>query len=125
MTILIDNRSGQPIYEQICTQIKSQILSGVLRENDALPSIRNLAKDIGISVITTKRAYDELEAEGMICVVPGKGSFIASGNMAALREERLREIEQHMQRIRALAADCGISRDELMKIYSLIEEDNI
>ena len=125
MTILIDNRSGQPIYEQICTQIKSQILSGVLRENDALPSIRNLAKDIGISVITTKRAYDELEAEGMICVVPGKGSFIASGNMTALREERLREIEQHLRRVRALADDCGISRDELMKIYSLIEEDNI
>ena len=125
MTIFIDNRSGQPIYEQICTHIKSQILGGTLRENDALPSIRSLAKDLGISVITTKRAYDELEAEKLICVVPGKGSFIAAGNRAALREERLREIERYMRKIRALASDCGIDREELREIYSLVEEENI
>ena len=123
MTILIDNRSGQPIYEQICTQIKSQILSGTLRENAALPSIRSLAKDLGISVITTKRAYDELEAEGLICVIPGKGSFIAAGNRSALREERLREMEGYMRKIKAIASDCAIGRAELLEIYTHIEEE--
>ena len=90
MTILIDNRSGVPIYDQIFTQIKSQILSGALSENEALPSIRSLAKDLRISVITTKRAYDELEGAGFIFTVPGKGSFVAAKDTELIREENLR-----------------------------------
>ena len=93
MTILIDNRSGVPIYDQIFTQIKSQILSGALSENEALPSIRSLAKDLRISVITTKRAYDELEGAGFIFTVPGKGSFVAAKDTGLIREENLRQIE--------------------------------
>ena len=92
MTILIDNRSGVPIYDQIFTQIKSQILSGALSENEALPSIRSLAKDLRISVITTKRAYDELEGAGFIFTVPGKGSFVAAKDTELIREENLRQI---------------------------------
>ena len=86
MTVFIDNRSGQPIYEQITAQIRSQILKAVLAPDEALPSIRSLAKDLGISVITTKRAYDELEAAGLLYTVPGKGSFVAAGNRDLLRE---------------------------------------
>ena len=80
MNILIDNKSGAPIYDQIYSQIKSQIISGVLKENDVLPSIRGLAKDLRISFITTKRAYEELEREGFIYTIPGKGCFVALKN---------------------------------------------
>ena len=123
MTILIDNRSGQPIYEQILTQIREQILSGALHENEALPSIRALAKDLMISVITTKRAYDELENAGLIYTVPGKGSFVAPVNRALLREGQLRELEEHLRRARELAAACGLSREELQALYDLLEEE--
>ncbi|MBQ9685105.1 MAG: GntR family transcriptional regulator [Oscillospiraceae bacterium] len=123
MTIFIDNRSGQPIYEQILAQIKEQILSGSLRENEALPSIRALAKDLMISVITTKRAYDELEAAGLIYTVPGKGSFVAPVNRELLRETQLRELEEHLHRVRELAAACGLSREALSELYDLLEEE--
>jgi GntR family transcriptional regulator len=123
MTIFIDNRSGQPIYEQIAAQIRSQILKAALAADEALPSIRSLAKDLGISVITTKRAYDELEAAGLVYTVPGKGSFVAGGNHALLREEHLRELEEHLRAAAAIARDCGISREELREIYSCIEEE--
>ena len=86
MTVLIDNKSGVPIYDQICSQIKAQIISGELKENDLLPSIRGLAKDLRISFITTKRAYDELEQEGFLYTIPGKGSFVAPKNVELLRE---------------------------------------
>ena len=125
MTIFIDNRSGQPIYEQIAAQIRSQILKEALAADEALPSIRTLAKDLGISVITTKRAYDELEAAGLLYTVPGKGSFVSGGNRALLREERLRELEAHLRAAAALARDCGIGREELGEIYSCIEEETI
>ena len=123
MTILIDNRSGVPIYDQIFTQIKSQILSGALSENEALPSIRNLAKDLRISVITTKRAYDELEGAGFIFTVPGKGSFVAARDTELIREEHLRQIEEHMMQIQLLARACGQSRQELGEIYDVLEEE--
>ncbi len=90
MDLLIDNKSGTPIYEQLYTQIKAQIISGALREDDALPSIRNLAKDLRISVITTRRAYDELEREGFLYTVAGKGCFVAPKNVELLREEILK-----------------------------------
>lgn len=123
MNIFIDNKSGLPIYDQIYSQIKSQIISGGLGEDDPLPSIRNLAKDLGISVITTRRAYDELEREGFIYTVAGKGCFVAAKNTELLREEHLRQIEAHLQEIRALAAACGLSREEIMEMFSIIEEE--
>ncbi|MBQ9249133.1 MAG: GntR family transcriptional regulator [Oscillospiraceae bacterium] len=123
MTILINNRSGQPIYQQIYSQIRQQILNGVLAEDEALPSIRSLAKDLRISVITTKRAYEDLEKAGLIYTLPGKGSFVAAGDPALLREDALREIEEHMLAIRRLAAGCGLGREELREMYDLTMED--
>ena len=123
MNIFIDNKSGLPIYDQIYSQIKSQIISGALREDQLLPSIRNLAKDLGISVITTRRAYDELEREGFIYTVAGKGCFVAAKNTELLREENLRQIETHLQAIRDLAAACGLSREEIIEMFSVIEEE--
>ena len=123
MTILIDNKSGQPIYEQIFTQIKGQIISGALREDEALPSIRSLAKDLRISVITTKRAYDELESAGFLYTVAGKGCFVAAKNTELLREENLRQIEAHLEEIRRLAAPCGLTRQDLIDMLTIMEED--
>lgn len=123
MTVLIDNRSGTPIYDQIFTQIKNQILSGALSENEALPSIRSLAKDLRISVITTKRAYDELEGAGFIYTLPGKGSFVAARDTELIREENLRQIEEHMKEIQLLARACGLNRRELGEIYDLLEDE--
>lgn len=123
MTILIDNHSGTPIYDQIFTQVKNQILSGALSENEALPSIRSLAKDLRISVITTKRAYDELEGAGFIFTVPGKGSFVAARDTELIREENLRQIEEHMKKIQLLARASGLSRQELREIYDLLEDE--
>ncbi|MDY4486458.1 MAG: GntR family transcriptional regulator [Candidatus Limivicinus sp.] len=125
MNIFIDNKSGLPIYDQIYSQIKSQIISGALREDQLLPSIRNLAKDLGISVITTRRAYDELEREGFIYTVAGKGCFVAAKNTELLREENLRQIEAHLQAIRDLAAACGLSREDIIEMFSVIEEETI
>ena len=92
MYILIDNKSGAPIYDQIVAQIKRQILDGSLAEDEALPSIRSLAKDLRISVITTKRAYEELEQEGFIYTMPGKGSYVAPRDPQLMREENLKKI---------------------------------
>ena len=125
MNIFIDNKSGLPIYDQIYSQIKSQIISGGLREDQLLPSIRNLAKDLGISVITTRRAYDELEREGFIYTVAGKGCFVAAKNTELLREENLRQIEERLQEIRDLAAACGLSREDIIEMFSVIEEETI
>lgn len=123
MTILIDNRSGAPIYEQIFTQIRDQVFSGTLPEDTPLPSIRTLAKDLRISVITTKRAYEELEAAGYIYTLPGKGSFVAPRNEALLREEHLRQLEEHLQEVRRLAKLCGLSREELTELYDTWEDE--
>lgn len=116
MDIILTNAGGQPIYDQIVSQVKAQILSGKLKEGDALPSLRALAKDLRISVITTKRAYDELEREGLICTVAGKGCFVASRNREWIREEVLRKIEEHLQQIAALATQAGISGEELCEM---------
>ena len=123
MTILIDNKSGLPIYDQICSQIKAQIISGSLQSDEALPSIRNLAKDLRISVITTKRAYEELEREGFIYTVPGKGSFVAPKNTQLLREEYLKKIESHMQSIRRLAQSCALELEDALEMLRFTWED--
>lgn len=122
MTIFIDNHSGTPIYDQIFCQIKDQIISGALQEDEPLPSIRSLARDLRISVITTKRAYEELERAGFIYTLPGKGSFAASGSKELIREEKLRQIEELLSQAAELARYCGLGRDELLEILDLVEE---
>ena len=124
MHILIDNKNGAPIYDQIYTQIKAQIISGELEAHSPLPSIRGLAKDLRISVITTKRAYDELERAGFIYTVPGKGSFVAAKNEALLREEHLKQIEEHMNAIRDLARLAGVDRGEVLQMWNLMWEES-
>ena len=123
MQLYIDNRSGAPIYDQIYSQIKDAILSGQVGEGEALPSIRALAKDLRISVITTKRAYDELENEGFIYTLPGKGCFVAERSTELLREENLRKIESHMQEIRRLANACRLTEQELDDMWRLQKEE--
>ncbi|WP_326909103.1 GntR family transcriptional regulator [Sedimentibacter sp. MB31-C6] len=122
MNIIISNSSGQPIYEQIVSQIKSLIISGELNEGDALPSMRLLAKELRISVITTKRAYEELEREGFTVSFTGKGSFVASRNIDLIKEQQLKEIENHMQEIIKLSYNCGIKLDELIEMLTLFYE---
>ena len=123
MRIFINNKNGLPIYEQIYSQIKNQIINGSLGEDEALPSIRNLAKDLHISVITTKRAYDELEREGFVYTVAGKGCFVAAKNTELLREENLRKIEEHMQEISVLAASCNLNSSQLIEMFRIISEE--
>lgn len=123
MTVLIDNKSGIPIYDQIYTQIKAQIISGELQENEMLPSIRGLAKDLRISFITTKRAYEELEREGFIYTVPAKGCYVAQKNTELLREENLKKIEEHLEQIIRLAATCGLTREDILEMVTIELED--
>ncbi|MBS5518063.1 MAG: GntR family transcriptional regulator [Clostridiales bacterium] len=125
MDIIISNASGKPIYEQIVSQIKQLILSNALQAGDALPSMRLLAKDLRISVITTKRAYEELEREGFIETIVGKGSFVASKNEDFLKEEQLRLIEGHLHKATALARQCGIAEEELASIIHLLYQEDI
>ena len=116
MHILIDNKSGTPIYDQIYSQIKAQIISGQLQENEMLTSIRGLAKDLRISFITTKRAYDELEKEGFLYTIPAKGCYVAPKNVELLREESLKKIEDHIDQILKLAASCNLSKDDIVSM---------
>ena len=124
MNILIDNKSGTPIYYQIYSQIKGQIISGALKQDELLPSIRGLAKDLRISFITTKRAYEELEKEGFIYTLPAKGCYVAPKNVELLREENLKKIEEHIDEIVRLAASCNLSKQEIMEMvhFSLEEQ---
>lgn len=123
MNIFIDNKSGLPIYDQIYSQIKAQIINGSLNEDAPLPSIRNLAKDLKISVITTKRAYDELEREGFIYTVPAKGCFVSPKNTELLREENLKAIEKHIDDIKQLAASCNLTVDDIFEMIKLSMEN--
>lgn len=123
MYVLIDNRSGAPIYDQIYSQIKAQIISGELEPHTMLPSIRGLAKDLRISFVTTKRAYDELEKEGFLYTVQGKGCFVAPKNVELLREENLKKIEAHIEEIVQLAATCGLSKAQVLDMVSFSLEE--
>jgi GntR family transcriptional regulator len=120
LDILLSNSSSVPIYKQIATQIKDQIIAGTLNPGQPLPSIRALAKDLRISVITTKRAYDELEADGFLYTVAGKGCFVAEQNTGLIRESRLREIEGHLQCAADLAGSCHVTDGELLEMLRLI-----
>ena len=123
MNLFISNASNQPIYEQIYTQLKNAIIAGEWKEGDALPSIRQLAKDLRISVITTKRAYEELERDGFVDTVAGKGCFVAAKNIEMLREERLRDIEEHMREILRLAPACGLGEQEILEQFRVVVEE--
>ena len=123
MDFYISHSSNKPIYEQLMAQIKSQILSGVLKEGDALPSIRVLARELRISVITTKRAYDELEHEGLLHSVAGKGTFVAAANPQLLREEKMRQLEDLLQKAVDSAKEHGFSLEELTRILTLIYQE--
>ena len=126
MEIIIRNTTNQPIYEQIYAQIKAQIIAGKLSPGEALPSIRSLAKDLRISVITTKRAYDELEAEGFLYTVAGKGCFVAEKNLELVREGRLKEMEEHLSAAAELAVSCGVTADQVLEtLRTLLEERDL
>ena len=124
MQLWIDNKSGTPIYDQIYTKLKEQILNGTLKANEMLPSIRGLAKDLRISVITTKRAYEELEKEGLLYTVAAKGSFVAPQDTDWIREENLKKLEDHLAQAVKLAAVCQLSKDELTKMLFYEMEEN-
>jgi DNA-binding transcriptional regulator YhcF (GntR family) len=123
MKIIIANSSQDPIYEQIARQIKTQIISGELAEGVLLPSIRRLAQDLAISVITTKRAYDELEREGFIDTVGGKGTFVAAQNPQFLREQRVRAVEERLAGAVDEARRLGIGREELARMLVLLYQE--
>lgn len=123
MDIIISNSSADPIYQQIVNQIKAMIMDGKLHEGDALPSMRNLAQQLRISVITTKRAYEELERDGMIESVTGKGSFIKAQNPELMREEHLRKIEMLLANVAETASMAHITSTELHEMLDLLLED--
>lgn len=126
MEIIISNASAKPIYEQITSQMKDMIMSGELEEGQQLPSIRALASDLRISVITTKRAYSDLEAQGFLETVQGKGSFVAGGNLELLREEHLRTIEGLLSQAVEQAKSAGLEKGDLHDMLDLMleSEDN-
>lgn len=123
MNIIISNSSDKPLYEQIIEQIKNLIMTGSLQEGDALPSMRLLAKELRISLITTKRAYEELEREGFIETLTGRGSFVAGSNMELLKEQQYRYVEEHLQKAVEIAKSSGISQVEVEDILALLYEE--
>lgn len=123
MHIIIRNTGDQPIYEQIYQQIRGEILSGRVKEGAILPSIRALAKDLRISVITTKRAYDELEKDGFIHTIPGKGSYVSRANVQMVREERIRQLEAHVLAALELAPSCGMSTQDVVDMIRMFEKE--
>lgn len=123
MELIISNASSKPIYEQITGQIKAMILSGELAEGEQLPSIRALANSLRVSAITTKRAYADLEADGFIETVQGKGSFVAGGNAELIREEQLRQVEDLMGQAIDAGRAMGLSKAELTEMFTLQLED--
>lgn len=123
MQIIISNSSKEPIYEQITNQIKSSILSGELLEGEAIPSMRQLAKDLQISVITTKRAYEELEKAGFIYSIVGKGSFVAEQNLEVIREKKLKVIEEQLSSVITNSKEIGLSLNELQQLLKILYEE--
>ena len=119
MDIIISNSSDKQIYEQITTQMKNLIMSGQLKEGMPLPSMRTLAKELRISVITTKRAYEDLERDGFISTVVGKGSFVKAADVRLVREEKLKEIEELLSKAVDLASQSGISQEEVLEILNI------
>ena len=123
MDIIISNASDKPIYEQITSQIKNLIIAGALRQGEALPSMRLLAKELRISVITTKRAYEDLERDGFLETVAGKGSFVAGRNLEIIREEQLRMAENSIQKAVEIAKSGGITKEELIELLNILYDE--
>lgn len=125
MNIIISNSSDRPIYEQITAQIKNMVMTGQLKEGDALPSMRTLAKELRISVITTKRAYEDLEKDGFITTVVGKGSFIKAADLRLVREEKLKQIEELLAKVIFLAGQSGIERAEIEEMLDVLYQEGM
>ena len=125
MNIIISNNSSVPIYEQIENAIKEAIFSNELKEEDMLPSVRNLANDLKISFLTVKRAYDELEQAGFIKTVQGKGSFVAPKNLELIKEEKLKEIQDYIEKVYNISKIANISEDEVKELFKMIFEEGI
>lgn len=125
MNIIISNNSSVAIYEQIKNAIKDAIISNELKEEEMLPSVRNLANDLKISFLTVKKAYDELEAEGFIKTVQGKGSFVAPKNLEIIKEEKLKEVQDHIEKIYNISKIANISEDEIKELFNIIFEEEI
>ncbi|AIK40273.1 GntR family transcriptional regulator [Bacillus pseudomycoides] len=123
MQIIISNSSKEPIYEQITNQIKSLILSGDLKEGTTLPSMRQLAKDLQVSIITTKRAYEELERTGFIYSIVGKGSFVAEQNLDVVREKKLKVIEEQLLSVITNSKEIGLPLTELRELLTILYEE--
>ena len=123
MNIIISNSSGKPIYEQITSQIKGMIMNGTLQAGDPLPSMRLLAKELRISVITTKRAYEDLERDGFITTVVGKGSFVREADREFVKEEQLKAVEEYLQKAVDTAKQYGMEETELMDILQMLYEE--
>lgn len=124
MNLIINNSSMQPIYEQIVEQVKALILNGTLSEESMLPSVRSLAKELKISALTVKKAYDHLEEEGFIVTVHGKGSFVAAANQNLLQEEQRKEVEADLERAIRKGRCCGMSNSELRELFDLMMEES-
>ena len=122
MNIIISNNSSVPIFEQIENAIKEAIFSNELKEEDMLPSVRNLANDLKISFLTVKRAYDELEKAGFIKTVQGKGSFVAPKNLELIKEEKLKEIQDYIEKVYNISKIANISEDEVKELFKMIFE---
>lgn len=123
MDIVISNSSGKPIYEQITSQIKNMIMNGELSPGDPLPSMRLLAKELRISVITTKRAYEDLERDGFITTMVGRGSFVSESNVEIMKEEQLRIVEEHLTKAVETARRSGVSLEEMIDILRMLYEE--
>ena len=123
MKIIINNSSMVPIYEQIMEQIKAQIISGELKENDILPSVRTMAKELKISALTVKKAYDNLEEEGFTVTVHGKGTYVAATNKNLMREEQLKEVEHDLEQAIMKGRRCGLNDEEIRNLFEMIMED--
>ena len=123
MQIIINHTSMQPIYEQIMSQIKAAIIDGTLQEQDPLPSVRTMAKELKISALTVKKAYDDLEEEGFIHTIHGKGSFIAGMNQGLLKEERQKAIESEMEQLIRKGRASGLSKEEIREVFELLLEE--
>ena len=125
MNLIINHTSMEPIYEQIMTQIKAEVIEGTLTAGDALPSVRTLSRELKISALTVKKAYDNLEVEGLVVTVHGKGSFIANTNQELLMEERRKELEKELEAAVRKACTGGLTAKEIRESFEIIMEDEI
>ena len=123
MKLIINNSSMQPIYEQIVAQVRNKIMQGELEEDTALPSVRTLAKDLRVSALTVKKAYDTLEQEGFVVTVHGKGSFVACANQELMLEEKKKDVEADLEKAIRKGRSCGMSNEEITELFQIILED--